>query len=90
MEDNNDPSRPYTHRVVMTNGMGSTCDTNEVLFFRGWHGIVTFVIVLGFYESSVNTILILLYCSYMNEFFKYLKEIKLIHDLTKKFLLVSE
>ena len=39
------------------------------------------MIVLGFYESSVDTILILLYCSYMNEFFKYLKEIKLIHDL---------
>jgi len=35
MEDNNDSSRPYTHGVVMTSGMGSTCDTNEVLFFRG-------------------------------------------------------
>jgi len=48
------------------------------------------VIVLGFYDSSVDTVLILLYCSYMNEFFKYLKEIKLIYDLTKKFRLVPE
>jgi len=38
--------RPYTHGVVMISGMDSTYGTNEVLFFRGWHGIVSMIGIL--------------------------------------------
>jgi len=38
--------RPYTHEVAMMNGVDSTCDTNGMLFFRGWHGIVNMIGIL--------------------------------------------